>query len=559
MDIAKYAFEEFLEYMPKCDRFPTQESLPPGVRHVDSGLVGFIPPSLSKIIDESNANDSQVLIISAAGAVGKSTLAEAISYEKGALLWDLAPAEEVAGGSLDAVVLNTVAKGRTEEFFEYLSAGLQFLIIDALDEGRIKVNENSFRRLLENVGTRAKDTTGVGFVLLGRTRIAEEAWLVLSNAGVKTSILSIEPFNRDQANEYIKNRLGDHQHTLPYRDCRDLIFSQLVASVTEGVETAATREFVHYPPVLDVVATLLKEEKNPIQLKNSLDSQSSAVQGKSADLIQDVIVRILRREQHDKVLPAIKPLLGERAQQQRWSNWESLYSIEEQCSRLLESVLNISVPTGSEGSESLPDELRGEYEDSVKAFLDDHPFLQTTGKFANPVFQSYVFARALLGDFGDDLVNVITQKLLRRELLPTRLLAEFYLGSNNNEIHGRKTIMPEHLGILYDSLLSSESNRSHIRLNVNGPDPLDDDETEESGSVDGDFEILAHAPDGGLNIEGQISFSMEVDKHSEIRFSRYLRNVFVTVPCTIVLEIWPESGLSLLSLAILGDIKHSEG
>ena len=534
-----YTFDQLMGLLPTCDKFPTQKDVPSGVRFVDTIFSNFIPPRLQERPEGVQVNSSQVLIISAAGAVGKSTLATAIAHEKGAILWDLASAEEVGSGSLDAVIFNTIDNGRTEEYLEYLGHGLQFMIIDALDEGRIKVKEGSFRRLLENVASRAKGAKGICFVLLGRTRIADEAWLVLADENIKTSILSIEPFDREQANKYIETRLQDNQHTKPYRDCRDLIFSQLASSVTELENTEAARqiaikEFVHYPPVLDVVATLLKEEKNPINLKNSLEQKSSDAQGKSVDLIRDVIVRILKREQEEKVIPAFKQRIRERAQQQGWDDWDSLYSIEEQCNRLLKNVLHISLPVLQERPETLPDDLRSEYEDLVRSFLDEHPFLQTTGRFANPVFQSYLYARALVGDFGDALATHIVQELLRQEMLPSRLLAEFYL-SGSTLIDGLPMIKPEHLGILYDSLQSAESNRSHVRLNVDGPDPLDEEEREEIGPIQGEFEVAAHSADGGITTEREIPFSIELDKTSEIRFPRYLRNALITAPCTIVL------------------------
>ena len=534
-----YAFDQLMALLPDCDKFPTQSEVPFGLRFVDAKLDNFIPPRLQESPDGGQVSSSRVLIISAAGAVGKSTLATAIAHEKGAILWDLAQAEEVGSGSLDAVIFNTIEQGRTEEYLEYLGHGLQFLIIDALDEGRIKVKEGSFRRLLENVAGRAKLANGICFVLLGRTRIAEEAWLVLEEAGINTSILTIDPFDREQANQYIESRLEEHQHTEPYRDCRDLIFDQLAQSVTEMHKTEAAKEiaikeFVHYPPVLDVVATLLNKETNPIVLKNSLEQGSSAAQGQSVDLVKDVIIRILKREQHEKVIPAAKQRLGKLAQNNDWSNWEALYSIEEQCNRLLNSVLHKDVSIVQSSTDVLPDQLRSEYEDVVRGFFDDHPFWQNPGKLANPVFQSYLYARGLVGDFGNELAEQIAQQLYGQEMLPSRLLAEFYL-SSSERLDGRPIVKPEHLGILYDSLLSAESNRNHIRLNIDGPDPLDDGEIQDEGVIEGDFEILTHTQEEGLTAERLIPFWLIVEDSSEICFSRYLRSVFVTVPCTVVL------------------------
>ena len=524
-------FDELLGLLPYCDEFTISDSPPAGVQYVNQAIPRFVAPDLEISEELGHPADSQILIVSAPGAVGKSTLAKAIAFKKRTLLWDLASAPEVASGSLNGMLYSTMGAQQTD-FLEFLREGLQFVIVDALDEGRIKVNENSFRRLLEDFRELARGSREICFVLLGRTRIAEEAWLVSNENGVNASMISIEPFDTTKANEYIDNSVSPEKRTGPFYECRDLIFGQLAFSVAQSSESNSAREFLHYPPVLDVVATLLKDEPNLFGLKNSLADPIAGTQDTSIALLQRVIVRILERER-DKILPAIKQALQENADQIQWSDWTSLYAIDEQCKRLLGSVFShpVSAPDG------LPDDLSPIYEASaaIVTGLAEHPFLQGVDKFANRVFESYLYARALRNHFGYDLKQFVTENLLGQEHLPTRLLAEFYLHGNGDEVG---EILPEHLGIVYDSLISSESQKSHLRLSIDGPDPLETEETDTLDLVEVDFEFLTLDPQGTpISPQDPITFSMRIGRDSRLSFSRYLRDAMIAVPSTIELGL----------------------
>ena len=547
-----YTFQEILNRLGKCDEFPTGEVLPEGARYITEEKTNFVPPNLSVSEETPNIDQAQVLIISAAGAVGKSTLAGAIAFNKKALLWDLAIAQEVGASSLDGMLSNTLKQGK-EDFLEYLSEGYQFIVIDALDEGRLKVNENSFRRLLENIAQLAKNSKGICFVLLGRKRIAEESWLVLDDEGVRTVILSIESFNKGQADTYINNLVEENKRNNLFYECRDLIFEQLAFSVSEQAARDIDSEFLHYPPVLDVIATLLRDETNLIRFKNSLTDPTARAEDKSIQLVQKVIVSILEREQ-EKVLPQLKEALGSSAPA-AWSGWDSLYTAREQSRRLLESVLG--VPAVTDAPLGMPQRLQNDYEERVKTGLEEHPFLDGAGRFANSVFMSYLYARALRGDYGTSFKNVVTAELLKPDQLPIRLVAEFYLEANESSTAHSEEIMPEHIGILYDSLLSSESTRNQLRLNIDGPNPVDGEL--ETGPVVGEFEFLSNTRESTLPIK-VIPFTLQLETGGKIDFARFLREASITIPCAIEIgkgtkdfQIGPTVQISARHIEILSE------
>ncbi len=527
-------FASLLQALPTCDPFPTNDPLPKGMRRVVEGIPNYIPASLSQVAPSDSPDPDQVLIISAPGAVGKSTLATELAHRTGSLLWDLAPGSEVAANSLHGILHTTLATGQLDDYLEYLEAGLQFIVIDALDEGRAKVNDNSFQRFLEDIAKLARQSAEVSFVLFGRTDIAETAWYVLTDNDVRVRMLSMRAFDRQQANEYIAHRLGIIQQTAPLRECRDLIFDNLAFSVSEDHLTHTSDDFLHYPPVLDVIATLLKDEPNLQRLKNDLAESAVGHENNAIRLLNTVMDRIMAREQQ-RVLPAIRHTLKEHAIQSDWSEWSSLYSNDEQSARLLSLVLGESIEATPE---SMPTQLLTRYQESeaLATAVPDHPFLQGVDRFANRVFESYLYARALHGECGERAASLVSDKLASRTYLPTRLLAAFYLAKEPEPSGTPRRIAPEHLGLIYDSLVSDDSTRSLVRLTVDGSEwGTDSDDLLLESEVE--FEVLRF-DDSGAVIEplpDTISFVMLIGSESNIRFTASLREAHITVPCTITL------------------------
>ena len=521
--MVKYTFEHLTDLLPICDEFPINDKLPRGVSY-GTVMTEFVPPDVS--VEEGDLSNSQVLIVAAPGAVGKSTLGRALSSKNHALIWNLADAEEVGSGSLDAMLEYAMQPGLKSDFVEWMSKGLQFIIIDALDEGRIKVNENSFSRLLENISRLAKDTEGICFVLLGRTQIAELVWLSLTDQDINASILTIDPFSREQANEYIRKR-AKSKWTSPYDECRDLIFQRLEAPMKDGPESEAISDFLHYPPVLDVVSVLLNNEPNLMALKNFLEAQTPET---SVKLLRDVVNHILVREQREKVVPAFLDRLSTDDQERLSQIEDSLYTSDEQGKRLLASVLSVPIDCTPQ---NLPNQLGSTYDACVELALTEHPFLRRADRFANPVFESYLYARSIRGDFGEELSSRVTEVLEGSTNLPTTLLAEFYLDADVSGQTGQPQVKAKHVGLLYESLLSSESSRRRVRLSIEGADPSDSVGSD-AEHADGEFEILLLERENENVSEPQVkSFTVDIGSDSVISFRRYARDLYLTVPCTI--------------------------
>lgn len=333
-------FEELIQQLPMC---PGSDVLPlnnkaGGFFRVDQGLPEFIGPDVSPSRAIEQPDVPRVMIISAAGAVGKSTLAKEIAFHKQAPIWDLAQAAAVGENSVTGQITTSFGFSFVGEANTKLITGQLFLIIDALDEARVKANEAGYEAFIDNIAEIAKEATGIPFVLLGRTQTAETTWLLLEDAGISASLVSIQPFTRGQAEQYIEariqhfdsaasNRIGEHKQ--PFIEARDLILDQLQRAVIgddAGTKEAA-REFLGYAPVLETVAMLLAKERNYHEFIESLKTMGKQTKQKPdrpMAILEHVVTHLLDREQKMKLQTNIRPALEKVAEETGWSAWHEL-------------------------------------------------------------------------------------------------------------------------------------------------------------------------------------------------------------------------------------------
>jgi hypothetical protein len=194
-----YSIENFWR-----SRFASVEAQSPSVRlggwsPVITHATSFVEASLSLREDFSDLSQS-VWMVAAPGAVGKSTLAREICAATKAVYLDLATAATVAGNYLVGGLVNA-------GLWSAWQTGASTLLIDALDEARLRVTQSSFEDFLADVANVAGQR-GVPVVLLGRVGIVEEAWAILNErSGLNPPIFDIELFHADRAKEFVQASL----------------------------------------------------------------------------------------------------------------------------------------------------------------------------------------------------------------------------------------------------------------------------------------------------------------------------------------------------------------
>jgi hypothetical protein len=471
--------------------------------------------------------------------VGKTTLANELAYRKRTLLWNLAASQPVGQSSLSGTLLSVFGASQIAGIDSALRSGELFMVIDALDEGRVKTTQAGFEAFLSDLADYAKTGQRVRFVVLGRTQIAEYTWLFLEYAGVSATLYNLETFTRAKAEEYVSRRIQTAwpeafqritSHEQPFVEARDLVFDHLRKVITgEGDKGDDTAEnFIGYAPVLDAVATLLAGETNYGELISRLEnqiSQLSDAKNSPVALLQTIVETILDREHTQKILTNLKRVLENDAKRAGWKDWQSLYGLDQQCKLLMSVMVGrpIELDTG------LPAELRSKFEDHLKTWLPEHPFLRDGNRPANTVFESYLLARSLSNPsmgFQRDAEAFMADASYK----PSQLVADFYLvlaeKNNADEVSAR------HIGLLYEALMSAETDTLKVTLSLEGSDPDDLNVEEET---EGEFEFIYISEDPAGTVVGTRTFKTMMRPETRITFGRQLRDASIVVPCILVL------------------------
>lgn len=431
----------------------------PGWHGTPEQSPAFVEAALSLRPDFSDLTQN-VWLIAAPGAVGKSTLAKEVCAATNAVYLDLAAAATVAGNYL---VGGLVKAG----LWAAWQAEQSTLLVDALDEARLRVTQNSFEDFLADVANVA-GTRSVPIVLLGRVGIVEEAWTILNEkSGLNPPIFDIELFQPARAKTFVHaaiKRLAEAvdsktgKRTYPHLQgtltAHFSVYDNAVASFVDHLakETSADgRQFAGYAPVLEAVATVIASESNP---------------GKIDDAIESIFKgQVLGRVTSEVMVREAGKLSSQLAVTVPGFNLAGLYGAKEQLSRLGSLIFGIGSP---KLPNNLPQHAIAAYEDAVQSLLPQHPFLDSrTQKPAGEVFGACILAAALTG--GDvDLARMAQRLASGGSNKPNPFLLTFY----KQALEGRDEIPAEHVGLLYASLEATAAVGETVRLNAEGDGSL---------------------------------------------------------------------------------------
>lgn len=168
-----------------------------GWRFVTERLPTFVEPPLTQLLDfgDSYPENASVILVSAPGAVGKSTLAREIAAVTGAMLVDLSETGSVGS--------NFIIGGLTRcDLMAAMQGGAASLIIDGLDEARVKVTSEAFCDFFGDIAYVAQ-LASQPIVLMGRTGSVIEAWMHLMDHKIEPAVLQIEFHPIHKAKEFV--------------------------------------------------------------------------------------------------------------------------------------------------------------------------------------------------------------------------------------------------------------------------------------------------------------------------------------------------------------------
>lgn len=397
-----------------------------------------------------------ILLISAVGAAGKTQLSEYLSFQTGAPILDLAKHEPVGGYSFTGLLSR---RYNYQEILSRINDGKQLIIIDGLDEGLMKVTRDAFFSFINDVMQFAKNSTpNTTIVLLGRTLIMGEVASYLKSNNYNATLLKIEPFTEEQAEEFLyKKVIGANKarYTKPYQD----VIKYLINSIkgffkNQGeLDKATFNNFIGYAPVLDAITELLKGNANYHALLKELESE----QYTNVNLLIHLLEKILKREQ-DKVKNAvIAKLLEDYPIEQQEMFDKVVYSSDDQCRRLLSICLGEEyTPTYNED-----ESFSIRFDKQLGDMRYEHPFL-TNCRINNVVFESYILAKAAL---SEDTYEAALRYMKNSNLFKNSFA--FYPVFMHMIKEKESVISDEFFPALYDSLSSQSSSILKTCVEIN--------------------------------------------------------------------------------------------
>jgi len=357
----------------------------------------FVDPNLI-VADPATAFRSEIIFVGAPAAVGKSTAARYLSGTQNIPILDLSQVP-VSTGSLRTLLLEL--GGPHKEPVDGFHDGEAPIIIDAIDEGRLRSGETGVESFLETTAELLLEsrltTNRPKIIFFGRFDSIDlaKASLELYAPSITTTSVSIDFFGREQAwkliDAYAQSASKDNSAYSKFREpARDLIeayFKAIAAALGHTEEELWTTEqgkaFAGYAPILEAVGTMLARLDNFQEVTNRLNQTGTH---EAWQVIETVLNEIFDREK-GKLCDQLKSRPDEKLPPE-------LYDDHEQAVLLAQYVAGKQL-AGS-GRVQVTGPLANKYAAMVQQYVPEHPFVRQR-QFSNSVLGSVVMARAISG------------------------------------------------------------------------------------------------------------------------------------------------------------------
>ena len=410
-----YTIDQF--WKPRLNDAKSEPSSPlPGWCSLREPVETFVEAPLTpggQFDGTDNPHDADLILVSAPGAVGKSTLAQQIAFHTQAVYLNLANAGPVGANTLTGGLVRSGLLTGWQQ-------GDVALLIDGLDEARLRVTPEAFDEFLRDVAQLARNRA-LPTVLFGRTRAIEDAWLVLDDAGAEPALLEIGYYDHDGSNAFVRSRIVSQLPKTHTRRCGSMLLVCYLDGLREQADSDGDR-FSGYAPVLVAVAERVARDSNPSALIQGIKS------GHRAITLQGVVDAILDRE-HRK-LRTLPFKDGSLAQQ--------LYTKKEQLDHLVAREYDAQPLSPAT---PMTNRDRHIYEQALKSWVPEHPFLGGGDGSRSPVFDAVVASHALT---RPDAARAALEGEIGRGAAANPFLSVFYPKGTD--------IPPEHIGIVYSSV-----------------------------------------------------------------------------------------------------------
>lgn len=474
----------------------------------------FIPPFFKRIKDGFKSN---IVIVSAPGAVGKTTLAKHCSYSKQAYLWDLSKIK-LGDNSFIGTIAECFGPKKLSKILEDFGKGEITFLFDAFDEAEIISRWEGVEKFVREVYSYGSNSSRMNMILFSRSETSSLLELLLSDLGGPDSysMIEIDYFDKIGARSFIKANLksnGDNSFENfrePFENALNLIFETIAKGLKNGTtgdiwENLDIRSFIGYSPVLQAISSYL-EGQNYEEVAQKFSGQESGINGLS--VVKKFIEDLLTREQ-EKVLNALKQKVIDTPDD--WNEWERIYSPEYQIQFVLSYICGEKNYDHILQDPNVPDWLMKEFKESVRPFLPNHPFIRDR-EYNSPSFRDYTLG--LLLHKGDQRKKIV-RYIESGSFALTPLFSYFH-----KDAKGGHCIGPN-VGYIYESAVSRSGYEDTALLTFIKP------------SRDNLFSLEI------INQESietfHVNFECLIDKENPLVFERRLNHATINVDGEIIL------------------------
>lgn len=477
----------------------------------------FVEPPLV-VSGEEKLQNSKIWLISAPGAVGKSTFAKQLARKTGAIYVDLAKADTIGTNYLTGSLFKS-------NLIEHMAARRIALLMDALDEASLRVTFESRMHFFDDVITVARNNA-FPILIFGRPASIDESQLILEDKGITPALISIDYFTRENAIRLILSMVREKLIYLNRRELQEnfdrhqSVARNIINNTLESLDKTANisgKDFSGYAPVLDAVAEYLCRYSNFSQTEQT--SQNILEES----ILEGICRYILEREQ--------KKLVQQLSLDEHEKN--NLYNAQEQMRALCHIYAGHMIKDFSFDVGQLPAQKKQLYVQIAQEFIEQHPFLVDGKNPTNEVFSGAIQSFAL-----KQKVNYELEVFQRHTISP--LLAEFYFKDdeiyNPNAVRQNKKtknimeVETEHIPFLlysYEALSSQDqkvsldiveaANNNYADISIiryNSEEEKEEELQSFKSKVDGKLIFKQHA--GSLTIDCR---AMEIEFQSNSTFS----------------------------------------
>ena len=503
----------------RCEQYSLNSTVSDYMEYIEEEPF-YIPPTLQEIKTQVKAStlNPKFILFSAPGATGKSSLAKYIAYKNRAIYWDLSKVK-IGTNSFAGSILSAVGAPKYSSFINDLNEAKALLVIDAFDEAEVISGRKMISSFLSEIDMNLMEQTSASVFLLARTETAQYIASYCAESGISVVHYEIGFFQESSAKSFItKKALGANKAPTPAdEECINTYYDTIRKNISDEESTS----FLGYAPVLQAIAKHIQIAPNRARMISELLHQKDC-----ASIIITIMQDLLAREKEEKVIPAFI----ERCQEEHpeFSNWNIVYSQEEQLVRIVQYLLFESTDYSNYVIDEMPPQLVNDYQELLNAFLPQHPFVRNAFKdgktegyldFTGPAFRDYTLSMIIIDKAHSELASMYFEEAHGQSHFPSQIFFDCYKTLMDNKVYSN------HLAYVYDSFKAKATAMERPYMECTEIPASEDQEAEYSV-------VFGMIQEKGADKKDDVIMEMEVIS-AEIVFEQVTNVSIVTPSITI--------------------------